>query len=301
MANTVLGVGYSLPADDDFAFLKLGARLDEAEAHRVDFVELPLQAMDLIAGGRILSSRLKTVKAMLAGRTLRYTAHGPLAINLMDAPERLPRHQDVFKAALEVAAELGAVHYVLHTGLYDVARAPAAEDLYAQQRDILQAFGELAASRGPIIAVENLFPGPGRVTALPSRLAKEIARIAHSHIWACLDFSHGYINATARGADLATEAAALAPFAKHLHIHDSFGRPSELFIHRRSENLAYGEGDLHLPVGLGNIPWETLMERLDFPGGIVFNIELAPPYWAVLGDVIARTKALAARARTAGS
>jgi sugar phosphate isomerase/epimerase len=267
----------------------------------VDFVELPLHAMDLIAGGRVLSARLKTVKAMLAGRPLRYTSHGPLAINLMDVPERLPRHQDVLKAALEASAELGAVHYVLHTGIYDAARAPTAEDLYAQQRDILQPFGDLAANLGLLITVENLFSGPGRVTALPSRLAREIAAVAHPHIWACLDFSHGAINAAARGADFIAEASALAPFAKHLHLHDSFGRPSELFIGKRSENLAYGEGDLHLPLGLGNLPWDTLMDRLDLPGGVVFNVELPAPYWADLGDVVTRAKALAARARTAGS
>jgi sugar phosphate isomerase/epimerase len=258
--------------------------------------------MDLVAGGRILSDRLKTVKAMLAGRPLRYTAHGPLAINLMDIPERLPRHQDVFKAALEAAAELGAVHYVVHTGIYEVARAPFVEDLYAQQRDILHAFGDLAAGLGPLITVENVFAGrPEIATALPSRLAREIAAIAHSHIWACLDFSHGYINTTRHGGDFTAEAAALAPFAKHLHVHDSFGRLPELFIHRRSENVAYGEGDLHLPVGLGSIPWDGLMERVDFPGGVVFNIELNPPYWAALGDVVARVKALAAKARTSGS
>lgn len=302
MANRVLGVGYSLPPEDDFAFQKLGPRLDEAEALGADFVELPLHAMDLIAGGRILASRLKTVKAALAGRRLRYTAHGPLAINLMDIPDRLPRHQDVLKAALEAAAELGAVHYVLHTGLYDTARAPFVEDLYAQQRDILQAFGDLAAGLGPLITVENLYAGrPEFATALPSRLAREIAAIAHSHIWACLDFSHGYINTTRHGGDFAAETAALAPFARHLHIHDSFGRPPELGIPRRSENLAYGEGDLHLPVGLGDIPWDALMDRLDFPGGVVFNIELRPPYWAALGESLARVKALAARARTAGS
>lgn len=301
MANRILGVGYSLPPEDDFAFQKLGPWLDEAETLGADFVELPTHAMDLVAGGRIVASRLKTVKAAVAGRRLRYTAHGPLAINLMDIPERLPRHQDVLKASLEAAAELGAVHYVLHTGIYALERAPAAEDLYAQQRDILHAFGDLAASLGPIIVVENLYSGPAFITALPSRLAREIAAVAHSHIWACLDFSHGYINTTMRGADFAAEAAALAPFAKHLHIHDSFGRPVELGIPRRSESLAFGEGDLHLPVGLGNIPWDALMENLDFPGGVVFNIELRPPYWAALGESLASVKALAAKARTAAS
>jgi sugar phosphate isomerase/epimerase len=303
MGNRVLGVGYSLANEDDFAFGSLGARLDEAEALGVDFVELPLHSMDLIAGGRVLPGALKTVKALLAGRSLRYTVHGPMAINLMDVPARLARHQDVLKASLDVSAELGAVHYVLHNGIMPAGLAASEDDLFAQQRDILAAFGDEAQQRALIIAVENLFTSSLKEhrTALPSRLAREIAAVAHPHVWACLDVSHAAQNCALYGADLLPEAAALAPFAKHLHVHDSFGRPAEFFTPRRAERLAYGEGDLHLPLGLGNLPWDELMARLDFPGGVVFNVELAPPYWSALKQVIETARGLAARARTSGS
>jgi sugar phosphate isomerase/epimerase len=302
MTNSVLGVGYSIANHDDFGFHTLGARLDEAEALGVDFVELPLYAMDLIAAARPLASRVKAAKAITGGRSLRYTVHGPLATNLMDIPERLARHQDVLKAALEVCAELGGIHYVMHTGLYEEGRAAQSEHLYGQQRDILAAFGDVAETLGVIIAVENLFGSQhGQRTALMGQLAREIAAIAHPYIWACLDFSHGYLRCTAEGATFMDEAAALAPFAKHLHIHDSHGRPALSATYHRSERLAYGEGDLHLPLGLGAIPWDELMRRLEFPGGLVFNIELAPPYWSALADTIAETRRLAARARTAGS
>jgi sugar phosphate isomerase/epimerase len=301
MAHGVLGVGFSLANDDDFAFKALGSRLDEAEALGVEFVELPLYAMDLIAGARVLSSRVKAVKDILTGRSLRYTVHGPLAINMMDVPERLARHQDVLKAALEISSELGCVHYVMHCGMYENSRAGQSEDLYAQQRDILSAFGEVAEKLGVIIAVENLFASkPGHLTALPGRLAREIAAIAHPFISACLDFSHGFLWSTAEGANFADEVAALAPFAKHLHIHDSFGRMSVSPTYHRSERVAYGEGDLHLPLGLGSIPWDALMQRLEFPADVVFNIELAPPYWPALKDMIEETRRLATLARIAG-
>src|SRR5262245_40665224 len=112
MANSVLGVGYSITNPDDFGFETLGARLDEAEALGADFVELPLYAMDLIAGAKPIAARVRRAKEITAGRSLRYTVHGPLVTNLMDVPERLPRHQDVLKAALEVCAELSGIHYV---------------------------------------------------------------------------------------------------------------------------------------------------------------------------------------------
>jgi hypothetical protein len=47
---------------------------------------------------------------------VRYTVHGPLAINFFDEPFRLPRHFDVLKASMEVSAELDAIHDVIHAG-----------------------------------------------------------------------------------------------------------------------------------------------------------------------------------------
>ena len=45
------------------------------------------------------------------------------------------------------------------------------------------------------------------------------------------------------------------------------------------ERLAYGHGDLHLPVGWGDIPWNALMAECTFPEGVLFNIELKQRYW----------------------
>jgi sugar phosphate isomerase/epimerase len=301
MANNVLGVGYTLGYDDDYGMRTLGARLDEAEKLGMDFVEIPLWSMDLICGAKVLPDRLKTVKSMLSGRRLRYTVHGSLAINFMDVPERLERHKEVLRASLDVSAELEGLHYVLHGGIHPVASPAETDGLYAQQRDLISGFGEQAAELGLIIVVENLFVEPARATALPSRLARELAAIAHPNVWACLDFSHGFIYSTAMGANFAEEVAALAPFARHLHVHDSFGRPAVMPTYTRAERFAYGEGDLHLPPGLGAIPWDDLMRRLEFPGGVVFNLELAPPYWADLERAVAATRRLAGQAQTAGS
>jgi sugar phosphate isomerase/epimerase len=93
------------------------------------------------------------------------------------------------------------------------------------------------------------------------------------------------------------EIAALAPFAKELHIHDSFGKLWPLAPNHRAERLAYGIGDLHLPIGMGSIPWDALLERCAFPDNAIFIHELAPPYWADLAAAVEGTRALAARAR----
>jgi sugar phosphate isomerase/epimerase len=66
------------------------------------------------------------------------------------------------------------------------------------------------------------------------------------------------------------------------------------------ERLAFGHGDLHLPVGWGDIPWDALIDQCVFPAGVVFNIELQSRYWYMAQETVDATKALAARARIAG-
>ena len=290
------GVGYSIPNRDDYALLNLGPALDEAATMGVDYVELPLYALDLVAHGRVLPDRLKRVKDITSGQPFGFTMHGPLGLNLMESAEKVPIHKDVLKATLEVTAELGGVHYVAHVGHLPPVDDVDSESRYARQREILAGLAGFADDHGITIAVENLFGGGPRGT-LPSRLAKEIEAIDHPSIRACIDFSHAYLLATGRGADFIDEVAALAPYARHLHVHDSFGILSNQFASHRAERVAYGIGDLHLPLGLGSIPWDTLMERCAFPDRVIFINELAPPYWCDLPDVLQKTRDLAAKAR----
>lgn len=294
MQQRVLGVGYSVYAGDDTALKQLGAALDEAERLRPDFIELPLYQLDVIARGRVMPEKLKALKALTANRPYRYTVHGPLAINLMDEPSRLARHKDVLKASLEISAALGAVHFVLHAGAAESGQAAQLEALYQQQREALADFGDLAQSLGLVITVENLFSyAKSHFAPLPSRLAEEIGAVNHPHIKACLDFSHGFINSTLNNADFNAEAKALAPLAKHLHIHDSFGLAQDIATYWRSERLAYGLGDLHLPLGWGAIPWDEMMTNLAFPPGLILNLELPPQYWTELEACLERLRALA--------
>ena len=81
-------IGYSLPNDEDYALAKLGPALDEAAALGVDYVEIALYGLDLVANGRVLHDRVKRVKSLAADRPFGLTIHGPLGLNLMDGTER---------------------------------------------------------------------------------------------------------------------------------------------------------------------------------------------------------------------
>ncbi|GLK71996.1 sugar phosphate isomerase/epimerase [Ancylobacter dichloromethanicus] len=293
--------GYSLregsPEFDD-----VGAGLDEAEALGVEVVELPAYAWHLIVDGRILESRLKDLVRALEGRRLGYTIHGALAINLMDLPERLPRHEKVLAANIEIAAAVGARHLVVHAGF---VRDPD-DDLevaYSRQRDALARAGDLAAARGVTLCVENIFRFiHARETASPAKLAGELAAIDHPAVKATLDVSHAYIRCTDARLDPIAEMAALAPYVAHFHLHDSFGRPNErragdLWYYDPAEAVAFGEGDLHLPIGWGGIDWDSVVQTVRPAPGAIAILELNPRHWRELKDQVEVLRVLAGRFR----
>jgi len=276
----------------------LPARLDEIESYGAETIEIPLFDMDIVVGGRIRAERMNLLRQACARRNVAYTVHGPLGTNFMDQPFRLERHFEVLKASLEASAEIGAVHYVMHTGLIPTQLNEGIEAGYARQREMLARAGDVAREHGIVLCVENLFAGyEGKVhTARPSRLAAEITAIGHSHVMATLDFSHAYLNCSFLGIHFLSEIAALAPVAKHLHVHDSFGRQDDIWMYTDGERVAYGHGDLHLPVGWGDLPWRDVLDGCVFPDGAVFNIELKRRYWYEAANCIRTVKRFAAEA-----
>ena len=150
----VRGAGFSSAVQEDIHFDQLRRNLDEAEELGVDFVELPLFAMDAVAGGRVLEGQMHRLHDALKARSLGFTAHGPIALNFMERPEIVARHLDVARAAIEVAAGIGAVHLILHTGYTTAETEAEIEALYATQREAFASLGELAAKHSMTIAVE---------------------------------------------------------------------------------------------------------------------------------------------------
>jgi sugar phosphate isomerase/epimerase len=52
------------------------------------------------------------------------------------------------------------------------------------------------------------------------------------------------------------------PLIKDVHIHDDFGKPAGL-DRRQIMLLSQGKGDLHMPIGWGEIPYREVFSRLD--------------------------------------
>lgn len=295
----LIGLSARTPAHDLIAF---GHELDALQAFGIGSVELPIFDMDIVVGGRIRHDRLRALKAVCAGRDLVWSVHGPLAINLMDEDWRLPRHMQVLEAALEISAELEAVHYVIHGGIVAQQQAAGVEAAFARQRHHLARAGDIAARAGMHVCVETMFSGYDgqRLTASPGRLAAELAALDHPHVWATLDFSHAWLKMDYDGRRDAfvDEIRSLAPRARHLHLHDSFGRQDDIWMLGEGERVVYGHGDLHLPLGWGDIPWDAILAGSRFPEGTIFNLEMKPRYWHAVQASVDLARDMARRAHT---
>lgn len=290
-SGRIIGFGFTTQdLSPDLA--NLDAVLGRIEDSGAGFAELALLALDLIAGGRVLPERRRTLERICARRQLGYTVHGPLVVNLMDAPN-LDLHRQVCRANLELAGAVGARVVVVHAGIVKVQPEPMLERLYAIQRDALAEMGEVARVEGTRVAVENLFiDDAGLTTPTPARLAAELQAVGHPHVVGTLDFSHAYLMARHCGLDFEEAVRAFAPTAGHLHVHDSFGRPPAIKGWTQSENVAFGMGDLHLPIGWGDLPFERLLPGLPVREGTVMTVELPGRYWSELDAVASSARRL---------
>lgn len=295
---SLLGVGLSIPCEHP-NYADLGGNIEAALARGVAYIELPLHRFDMIVGGRILKNRLAEVVKIVADRTTKTTLHGHLGINLMEDPHLLPLHLDVLKANIACAQALGSIHLVIHSGFCRPQMGAAIELAYERQREALLSVADMARDAGVVICVECIFTyDHARHTALPSRLAEELSLINHPNVRATFDVSHGYIHCGQMGVDFLEEAKALAPFSKHLHLHDSFGTPKDFWTFTLTEDLAFGVGDLHLPMGWGTIPWDAIAEECVFPAAVVGDIELQGRFWSELDETISRARAFSTSLKT---
>jgi len=110
---------------------------------------------------------------------------------------------------------------------------------------------------------------------------------------ATLDFAHSALQCHLKGADLMAEISEIAPLSHHLHLNDCFGTVREGPISLPGEALAYGSGDLHLPLGWGSLPWDRLLTEPAYPEDAILIDELHPTYWCALGDDVAEMRRLA--------
>ncbi|KKB76485.1 myo-inositol catabolism protein [Devosia soli] len=260
----------------------------------VDTVELGLTSLDLISGGRIIPERMQRLEAITKQFDFRYTVHGLVSSNFMDPVTQ--RYQiDAAKALIEVCDRLDARVIVQHGGCLRADQIAERAGADEREREALTELADFARPYGVRIALENIFTTElGQYRQTPSQVAETVKAVNHPNVVALIDFSHAYIESTYRGLDFFSEISAMAPVTGHLHVHDSFGRPQGFYkpFHPQ-ENTAMGIGDLHMPLGWGDIDWDRIFSELTFLPDTVLMMEVGRRYRAEQPESLRRARQLA--------
>ena len=247
----------------------------------VDSLEVSIYETDVICGKKINLPELKILKDTLLGQDISYTVHGELSVNLMDQ-ENFDSHKEVLKRNIEVSSEIQATHLITHFGqttnkVYE--NQNIYESYLKKQQDCYTELGDYAKQYKVTLAIENLFPFTiDNYAPLPNEIALQLNKINHPNVKCCLDISHAYINCTYRNAHFIDEIKKMAPLSEHIHMHDSFGLIERIWAYVPAEYTSYGQGDLHLPLGWGDIPFEKIFKEIQFPDRLNLNFELPERY-----------------------
>lgn len=278
--STIIATGFNAGSTDgELDSLELDLR-DLAEMG-VDTVELGLTTLDIITGGRLVSDRVARLVALTREFPFRYTVHGLVSSNFMD-PGTCRYQMDAAKALVEICDRIGSRILVQHGGCLRAEQLAERADADKREREALFELAEFCSPYGVRIAFENIFSTAiGQYRQTPAEVAQTVKTVGHPNLVALIDFSHAYIESTYRGLDFREQLRAMAPVAGHLHLHDSFGRPQAFYeAYHPQENTAMGIGDLHLPLGWGDMDWDGIFSELSFLPDTVLMMEISSRYRA---------------------
>ncbi len=281
------------------------ARLEESLGFARDLgytmVELNLAPFALIIAGDVQRASLSDFVAVLRNFDLRYSLHGLLRLNLAyDSRHELCKR--IMACQIDICRAARIETLVYHSGLqaldelrYGLRSTPLSEEeLRAGAAREVAAFKELsllAADAGVTIGMENGDPhlweyallarhGLPREALLAHHarlrvepIIQQLEAIQHPNIGLTLDIAHLHIAAHDLGFDYLEAVETAAPWVKHLHVNDNFGR-LDAGVDHEADRWAYGEADIHLPPGWGCIPYREVFARLSgYKGDLVLEIK----------------------------
>lgn len=238
-----------------------------------DYVEIPVDGVDGVINGKLNLENVKRVKEVLRKHNLKATAHAPNSLNLRK--DNFDLQREVFQSSIEFAWELQAKVLVYHAGNFKGREQESKLQNIASEREIraLKTLSEFADKRGVQICLEN-----GALSI--KELLMIVKKIDRANVGVTYDFGHAFLYYSCYGGEkeFLTSIKGAVPYLKHIHIHDNFGRanitPQDApYINR----LPFGEGDLHMPPGMGTIPYEKIFPLLREYKGIAMT-EIDPRY-----------------------
>ena len=291
---TIAAIGFEIFSPDG----SVAALEPQLRAHAeigTEAIELGVSSLDIVAGGRLLEDRVAALVQLVRGFPFTYTVHGLVSSNFMD-PETCARQVAAAEAMLAICERVGSNILVQHSGSLRHDQPADRSGAEAREAEVLLALADKAKHHGVRIALENIFTSEsGQYRPTPSEVAARVRHLDHPNLVALIDVSHAYIEATYRGLDVRAELRAMAPVAGHLHIHDSFGQMAgRTPFYYPAEATALGLGDLHLPLGWGDIRWgEVAADLATVLPGTVMILEIGARYRQDHGASLAAARRIA--------
>lgn len=281
----VLGFGLNLTALANCDLAALERMLATYAEIGCSHVEVSARRLDMIAGGRIVEERAEAVAEILARHSMTPVLHANHAINFMDRPNHA-MHWAVAEASVRLAGRMNMPSIVIHSGHVPVdVWLASKKSLITEEREDLKRLSDLAGEAGTRLALENLIADPrGRKVcsgADPRAVGEQIIAVDHPALGGCLDFGHAFLSAPVLGFDFLAAVSDFSEAVWHLHLHDNCGIPDTGAIGDSGDQVAFGVGDLHMPMGWGRIPWEEVLPAMRLRNGTFAMIELQGRYRGV--------------------
>ena len=286
----------------------LKKELDKCQNAGFSAVELRLNGLGVVDNGELNERRIDAVERICREYPFQYLVHGPNPLNLMNL-EQDDFEWNLFTASMEFANRMGSPIMVYHAGRFcpeerfmlrekRVIDEGERNRLWNYEKNRLRDLGSIAARRGVVIAVENAKPYLDQPFYCYGESLKELAimidEVNHPNVGATLDVGHAFLASNYYGYDLFGELTILAPYVRHVHLHDNFGRCCSSFERGQAELAVMGRGDLHMPPGWGSVPFSPILKCLSEYQGTV-TVELVSRYREDLAEVYHGTRSFFGR------
>lgn len=255
----------------------LKGKLDKALAIGFDTIELPIHGMRVLLNGRLNEPLLDSYVRLLSQYPLKYTMHAPFSINLFDEADG-ERHFALLMQSIRVCGAVGAETLVYHPGRYVTEEMLTYRNFWPQyteadkqrllerERNWMRQAGDESRKIGLRIGMENMRPyldNPDYCYSTdPIALAEQVEQIDHPNVGVTLDVGHLHLAMQDLPYRVEEAVERLRPHIVHLHLHDNFGRPSFSLEKNQFDMVPIGRGDMHMPIGFGDVPMDRIARQL---------------------------------------
>jgi sugar phosphate isomerase/epimerase len=221
------------------------------KACAVDSIEVSIADSGVIEKDEINHRRLQEFATLSNA----FTVHGPFIQdyygNAVNWGLKSERNFEIMERVFKVADYLGAECVVLHGDKVQNDH----QEAYLNVVDNFKRLSKMADDYCLTILLENVHKQKDvdRIGVMPSEVLSVIKAVDAENLKFCFDIGHGNLTANHNGFDILEFVKTLAPYLYHMHLHDNMGIP---------EVVDERFGDQHMPLGMGKIDYQRILQTV---------------------------------------